>query len=276
MKIQLRAALNELRKKKKSTFAFNLQNFYQLEACVQVANDLKTPVIIQFSERFLRFLEEKYTVEFIIKKYQTEYTYFHLDHCIDIDFIKFCIDSGFDSVMYDGSAFAIEENIKNTLIIKRYAEKSECLVEGELGKVSGVEDGFGDEGSSYAEIMEIVRYVEETKIDLMALGIGNAHGFYENLDGIDISILREASEKLNPNQLFVLHGGTGLPEQVIKEAISLGVVKINISTQLKKQTMDILKEFAQNNQLFNEISYHQNMVEGLAELFENYLRQYTL
>lgn len=276
MRTKLRLALNELRRQKKSTFAFNLQNFYQLEACVKVANDLKTPIIIQFSERFLRFLEEKYTVGFIINKYQTEYTYFHLDHCIDLDFIKFCIDSGFDSVMYDGSAFAIEENIKNTLIIKKHAETSGCLVEGELGKVSGVEDGFGDEGSSYAEIMEIVTYVKETNIDLMALGIGNAHGFYENLDGIDVSILREASEKLHPSQLFVLHGGTGLPDEVIKEAISLGVVKINISTQLKKRTMDILKEFAAHNELYNEISYHQNMVEGLSKLFATYLRQYTI
>lgn len=276
MKNNLKTALLELRAKKKSTFAFNLQNFYQLEACVLTASKLKVPVIIQFSERFLRFLNDKYSLEYIIKRYKTDYTYFHLDHCIDLDFIKFCIDSGFDSVMYDGSAFAIDENIKNTLIIKEYAEKAGCLVEGELGKVSGVEDGFGEEGSSYAEIMEIIRYVKETKIDLMALGIGNAHGFYENLDGIDISILKDASNQLEANQLFVLHGGTGLPENVIREAISLGVVKINISTQLKKETMDLIKEFANNNKLYNEISYHENMVEGLSKLFKNYLHKYTL
>ena len=276
MKNNLKVALLELRAKKKSTFAFNLQNFYQLEACTQVANKLEVPVIIQFSERFLRFLNDKYSLEYIIKKYKTDYTYFHLDHCIDLDFIKFCVNSGFDSVMYDGSAFTIDENIKNTLIVKDYAEKAGCLVEGELGKVSGVEDGFGEEGSSYAEIMEIIRYVKETDIDLMALGIGNAHGFYESFDGIDLSILKDASDQLEANQLFVLHGGTGLPENVIKEAISFGVVKINISTQLKKETMDILKQFANNNKLYNEISYHENMVECLSKLFENYLYEYTI
>lgn len=276
MKKKLNIALDELKKKGKSTFAFNLQNFYQLEAFAKVANKLKVPVIAQFSERFLRFLNDKYSIEYIIKKYKTDYTYFHLDHCIDLDFIKFCIDSGFDSVMYDGSAFPIDDNIKNTLIIKKHAEKVGCLIEGELGKVSGVEDGFGEDGSSYAEIMEIIRYVKETKIDLMALGIGNAHGFYENLDDINLSILRDASNRLEGNQLFVLHGGTGLPENVIKEAISLGVVKINISTQLKKETMDILKQFANNNNLYNEISYHEEMVEGLSKLFENYIHQYTL
>jgi ketose-bisphosphate aldolase len=268
--------LSDLRKNRKSTFAFNVQNFYQLEACVKAANHLEVPVIIQFSERFLRFLDDKYSVEFILNKYKTNFTYFHLDHCIDLDFIKFCISSGFDSVMYDGSAFSIEENIQNTLIIKKHAEKHACLVEGELGKVSGVEDGFGEEGSSYAEIQEIIRYVDETKIDLMALGIGNAHGFYEDLEGIDLSILEEASQKLGPEQFFVLHGGTGLPKEVIKKAISYGVIKINISTQLKKETMDILKEFAENNELYNEISYHSNLVEGLSNFFEQYLQEYTV
>lgn len=276
MRKKLQYQLSELRKKKKSTFAFNLQNFYQLEACVLVAKKLQVPVIIQFSERFLRFLEDKYSVRYIIEKYRSDYTYFHLDHCIDLDFIKFCVDNGFDSVMYDGSAFPIEENIKNTLIIKQYAEKQGCLVEGELGKVSGVEDGFGEAGSSYAEIREILHYVKETGIDLMALGIGNAHGFYENLDGIDLSILKQASASLAADQLFVLHGGTGLPVEVIKEAISFGVVKINISTQLKQETMDILKDFAQNNKLYNEIAYHGKMVTGISALFESYLKQYTL
>ncbi|SNR24503.1 fructose-bisphosphate aldolase, class II [Maribacter sedimenticola] len=276
MRKPLHTALNELRQKQKSTFAFNVQNFYQLEACKITAEKLKLPVIIQFSERFLRFLEDKYSVKFIMENFKSDYTYFHLDHCIDIDFIKFCIEAGFDSVMYDGSAFLIDENIKNSLIVKEHAEKFNCLVEGELGKVSGVEDGFGEEGSSYAEIQEIIRYVEETKIDLMALGIGNAHGFYENLEGIDLSILEEASKKLHPEQLFVLHGGTGLPKEVIKEAISYGVVKINISTQLKKETIDILKEFATNNSLYNEISYHTKMVEGLSNFFEQYLLEYTV
>lgn len=276
MKHKLELALDDLKRRGKSTFAFNVQNFYQLEACVKSANKLSVPVIIQFSERFLRFLDEKYSVHYIISKYKTQYTYFHLDHCIDLDFIKFCIDSGFDSVMFDGSAMSIEENIKNTNIIVEYAKRKGCLVEGELGKVSGVEDGFGEEGSSYAELQEIIRYVEETEIDLMALGIGNAHGFYENLEGLNISIMRDASEKLPSNQFFVLHGGTGLPEEILLESISLGVVKINISTQLKKCTMDLIKEYAEQNELYNEITFHKHMIEGMSGLFESYLNKYTV
>lgn len=276
MRTNLKETLLILKDRGKSTFAFNLQNFYQLEAAKAVSERLRTPLIIQFSERYLRFLDEKYSISFIISRFSNEFVYFHLDHCTDIEFIKYCIDSGFDSVMYDGSAFNIDVNITNSKKLKEYATKNGCLLEGELGKVSGVEDGFGDEGSSYAEIIEIERYVRETKIDLMALGIGNAHGFYDTLKGLNMNILKEASEKLDKDQLYVLHGGTGLPDKIISEAIQYGVVKINISTQIKKKTIEIMEDYVSKNELYNEITYYDNMVSELSLLFENYLKKFTI
>tara|TARA_R110002096_G_scaffold360605_2_gene553573 strand:- start:5278 stop:6108 length:831 start_codon:yes stop_codon:yes gene_type:complete len=275
VKTKLKEILLFLKKENKSVLAFNLQNFYQLEAIKVTSEKLELPVIIQFSERYLRFLHEKYGIAYIVDRFSNPFVYFHLDHCIDIDFIKFCVDSGFDSVMYDGSAFDIDTNIKNSKIIIDYASTKGCLVEGELGKVSGVEDGFGDEGSSYAEIAEIEKYVKETKIDLMALGIGNAHGFYNDLDGLKTDILKEASNKLDKDQLYVLHGGTGLPDEIVKEAISYGVVKINVSTQIKKKTMDIFNMYTSQNELYNEISFNNLMIDELSLLFESYLNKYT-
>ena len=275
MKIKLRDRLTTLKREGKSTFAFNLQNFYQLEAVKNISEQLALPVIVQFSERYLRFLDDKYGIEYILRTYSNDYVYFHLDHCTDIDFIKYCVDSGFDSVMYDGSAFDIDVNIINSKELKKYAFLKGCLLEGELGKVSGVEDGFGDEGSSYAEISEIKRYVQETQIDLMALGIGNAHGFYENLEGLNMGILKEASQLLNQSQLYVLHGGTGLPEEIIREAIGYGVVKINLSTEIKKKTLDIMRDYVSKNDLYNEISFHSLMVDELSKLFKSYLIKYT-
>lgn len=276
MKTKLKDALVTLKGKHRSTFAFNLQNFYQLEAAKTASEKLQIPLIIQFSERYLRFLDEKYGIAYIINTFSNQFTYFHLDHCTDIDFIKFCVDAGFDSVMYDGSAFEIGQNIANSIEVINYASKKGCLVEGELGKVSGVEDGFGDEGSSYAEMAEIQRYVHETKIDLMALGIGNAHGFYDNLEGLKMNILKEARETLGEDQLFVLHGGTGLTDEILREAIGYGIVKINISTQIKKKTMDIMHEYLKNNALYNEISFYNLMVAELSDLFVSYLEKYTI
>lgn len=275
MKKPLRDVLLDLQNNNKSLLAFNLQNLYQLEAASFTSNKLKLPLIIQFSERYLRFLDNKHQIEYLINKYSNDYVYFHLDHCIDLDFIKKCIDSKFDSVMYDGSSFDLSKNIENTISIIEYAKKSNCLLEGELGKVSGVEDGFGEGGSSYAEIAEIESYIHKTGVDLMALGIGNAHGFYEDLGTIRIDILKEASLRLNKKQFFVLHGGTGLPEEIIREAISYGVVKLNVSTHIKKKTIDILKSYLEGNELYNEITFDTTMIKGLSQLFEKYLTKYT-
>ena len=275
MKVKLKQKLQAARKNKKALLAFNVQNFYQLAALKSVTEKLQLPVIIQFSERYLRFLDADYGIDYIVKKFSNQYIYFHLDHCIDLDFIKFCVDANFDSVMYDGSAFNIDTNIENSLNIIEHASKNGCLVEGELGKVSGVEDGFGSEGSSYAEIDEIIEYVTKTKIDLMALGIGNAHGFYSDLEGLKTDILKEASIKLDDNQLYVLHGGTGLPDKIITEAIGYGVVKINVSTSLKKKTIDIMKVFTEENKLYNEIAFKVLMTNELSLFFEEYINKFT-
>tara|TARA_B110000211_G_C14082687_1_gene555318 strand:+ start:1807 stop:2634 length:828 start_codon:yes stop_codon:yes gene_type:complete len=273
--MKLKKILSNFRKEKKSIIAFNLQNLYQLEAAVLITEELQLPMIIQFSERYLRFLNNKHGIQYIINKFSNKFIYYHLDHCIDLEFIKFCIDSGFDSVMYDGSSFDIEVNIKNTKTIIDYARSSGCLVEGELGKVSGVEDGFGDAGSSYADIKEIKKYVDETQIDLLALGIGNAHGFYNSLDALKTEIIRDASLMLNSNQLFVLHGATGLSDEIINEVIGYGVVKINISTQLKLLYIDLLKSYVSNNNLYNEISFSNFMNTNLSEFFKKLINKYT-
>jgi ketose-bisphosphate aldolase len=270
----LHGTIKELKQNKRALMAFNLQNLYQITAASKISEEKKIPLIIQFSERYLRFLSQTYGIPYIIDKYRGEYTYFHLDHCDDLTFIKQCVDWGFDSVMYDGSAQIISENIKNTKIIKEYAANKGCLVEGELGKVAGVEDGFGTEGSSYAESDEIDRYIKSTDIDLMALGIGNAHGFYQDLEGLDMTILKHANSKFR-DQFFVLHGGTGLPDTIIYEAIMYGVVKINLSSQIKKRTMEILIEYTKNYKSFDEISFHKILVKELGYLFDEYMNKFT-
>jgi ketose-bisphosphate aldolase len=271
---RLLEVLKELKQKERSLMAFNLQNPYQINAARNISEENQTPLIIQFSERYLRFLAKTYGIPYLLEKYRGNYTYFHLDHCDDLAFIKQCIDWGFDSVMYDGSAQNISENIKKTKIVKEYAIRTGCLVEGELGKVAGVEDGFGTEGSSYAQLGDIDLYINSTKIDLMALGIGNAHGFYQDLNGLDMSILKNANDKFG-SQFFVLHGGTGLPDEIINEAISCGVVKVNLSSQIKKRTIEILNEYLDTHKAYDEISFHKALEDKLGELFNFYMNKYT-
>lgn len=266
--------LIEQKKVGTALMAFNLQNLYQISAARKVSDDFNSPLIIQFSERYLRYLEQNYSIEYIINRFRGEYTYFHLDHCEDIDFIKRCVDWGFDSVMYDGSAKSIKENIRETIIVKEYAEFKGCLVEGELGKVAGVEDGFGSEGSSYAQSDEIDYYIEMTKIDMMALGIGNAHGFYQSLGDLNLTILKDAGIR-HKSQLFVLHGGTGLPDTIVQEAISYGVVKINLSSLIKRRTAEIIHDYSIRNNNFDEISFQRELIEQLGVLFKTFIEKFS-
>lgn len=268
--------LDNCYKNKKSLIAFNLQNIYHLEALKQVTEELKLPVIVQFSARYVKQFEKRLGYPFLSERFRNDYLYFHLDHCQDFELIQFCIDSGFDGVMYDGSASPIEENIAMTKKVMEYAKKNDCIVEGELGEIGGVEDGIGTEGMSYANLSEVKKFVDETKVHLLALGIGNAHGFYTTLKNIDTSILLKAKDIIGEKQLFVLHGGSGLPTETIVETINNGVVKINFSTQIKQATNDALTSYLAKGKLFNEVAFEKEIFDSVKPVFFELIKKYTL
>lgn len=255
--------------------AFNVQNLYHLEALRRVTEKLRLPCIVQFSARYVRQFEKTVGFEMLLSKYKNDYMYFHLDHCQDFELITFCIDSGFDGVMYDGSASPLAENIQFTKKVMAYAQSRGCIVEGELGEIGGVEDGVGTEHMAYANLAEVKRYVSETKVHLLALGIGNAHGFYTTLSKIDTSILRQAQSKLEGEQMLVLHGGSGLSKDIIDDCVTSGVVKINFSTQIKQATNDGIKKYIEKLELFNEIKFEQAIIDEVSPVFRELITKYT-
>ena len=276
MKVKLKEILENCYKNKKSLIAFNAQNIYHLQALKEVTEELKQPVIVQFSARYVKQFEKRFGFEFLKENYRNSYMYFHLDHCQDLDLIKFCIEAGFDGVMYDGSEFSLDENIRTTNLVLDMAKSENCMVEGELGQIGGVEDGVGSESMSFANLSEVKKYVDSTGLGLLALGIGNAHGFYSTIENIDTSILLKAKEILKRDQLFVLHGGSGMPDEMILDTINYGVVKINFSTQIKQTTNDALKEYLNSGELFNEINFEKSLVKKLKKLFTKLINKYTV
>tara|TARA_B110000027_G_scaffold39639_1_gene43739 strand:+ start:2876 stop:3706 length:831 start_codon:yes stop_codon:yes gene_type:complete len=276
MKVKLKEILENCYKNKKSLIAFNAQNIYHLQALKEVTEELKQPVIVQFSARYVKQFEKRFGFEFLKENYRNSYMYFHLDHCQDLDLIKFCIEAGFDGVMYDGSEFSLDENIRTTNLVLDMAKSENCMVEGELGQIGGVEDGVGSESMSFANLSEVKKYVDSTGLGLLALGIGNAHGFYSTIENIDTSILLKAKEILKRDQLFVLHGGSGMPDEMILDTINYGVVKINFSTQIKQTTNDALKEYLNSGELFNEINFEISLVKKLKKLFTKLINKYTV
>jgi len=220
---------------------FNFSDFTQMKAVVNKAVELKSPIILGTSEGESKFfgLDEAVALRNILRKKTGLPIFLNLDHGKSFEYVKQAIDAGYDMVHFDGSKLPIEENIKVTKDVKKYAKWRGVIVEGEMGKIGT------DASRLYSEKFEIKEedltkpeeakaYVDKTKVDLLAVSIGNFHGI--EISGIDpnlrLDVLKNIKEKLG-NTLLVLHGGSGTPEDDIKEAIKLGIVKININTELR-------------------------------------------
>ena len=211
---------------------FNTNNLEWTKAILLAAEAKKTAVIISSSEGAAKYMGGFKTVASLVRNLHdalgiTVPVAIHLDHG-SYEGAKACIEAGYTSVMFDGSHFPIEENLEKTREIVRLAHEKGISVEGEVGGIGGEEDGVTSAGE--------LANVEECKnlaacgIDFLAAGIGNIHGVYPaDWQGLNFDRLKEISEAVK--MPLVLHGGTGIPDDQIKKAISLGVSKINVNTE---------------------------------------------
>lgn len=208
--------------------AFNVANLETLYGVVRAAEIEKTPLIVQVYQRL--FSDERAALiasmtSFLAKK-TTIPIALHLDHGISIEQIEKAIDIGYTSVMIDGSQLPFAENIDLTSKATEVAHKSGVSIEAEIGHVP-----FADGEIELSTVDEAVEFVEKTGVDALAVSIGTAHGFYKKAPILDIQRARDIGESIDIP--MVLHGGTGVPIEQIKEAISCGVAKINIATELQ-------------------------------------------
>ena len=211
----------------------NINNLEWTKAVLEVAQELNSPVILGVSEGAGKYMGGYKTIVGMVNGMLEELNItvpvcLHLDHggydaCIQ------CIEAGFSSVMYDGSHEEIEKNIELTKEIVALAHKNNVTVEAEVGAIGGEEDGKVAMGEC-ADPQECKK-IADTGIDLLAAGIGNIHGKYpENWAGLSFETL-DAIQQLTGEMPLVLHGGTGIPGDMIKKAIDLGVSKINVNTE---------------------------------------------
>ena len=250
-------------KSNSALLAMNAQSIQQIDIAADLALKTKKEIIIQFSAKYIPYFEKLFGYEYLLDKYrENKYIFFHLDHCQDFNLIKDCVDYGFDSVMYDGSSYSIEENIKRTREVVQMAREKDVLVEGEVGVVGGVEDDFKAGKSSVFNNVEAVDFYLRTEVDLLALGIGNAHGIYKETSEVKIELLNEFQLKLNKKALLVLHGATGLSEEQVKESIDYGVVKVNYSTEFKLIYQKVIDSLAKEK-LHDEITSYNILKEEL-------------
>mgnify|MGYP000823096229 CR=1 FL=1 len=225
-----------LAKAKKEHYAvaqININNLEWTKAVLEVAQELNSPVILGVSEGAGKYMGGYKTVVGMVKGMVEELNItvpvaIHLDHGGYDACIK-CMEAGFTSVMYDGSHNPIEENLKLTKEIVEMAHKQGITVEAEVGAIGGEEDGKIGMGEC-ADPQEC-KLIADTGIDLLAAGIGNIHGKYpENWAGLSFETL-DAIQQLTGELPLVLHGGTGIPADMIRKSIDLGVCKINVNTE---------------------------------------------
>jgi len=230
-------SMNEfLPKAKAEKFAvgqFNMNNLEFAQAIVEAAMEERSPFIYGVSEGALKYMGIEFTValaEAAAKKSGLPIA-LHLDHGSSFELAMQCIRAGFSSVMFDGSHYPLEENIRLTKEIVKAAHAMGVSVEGELGTIGGVEDDISvDEAEArLAKPEEAIRFYEETGVDCLAIAVGTAHGMYKGEVKIRYDIIEEVAKAIPVP--IVLHGGSGVPDESIRRAIAAGVGKINVNTE---------------------------------------------
>lgn len=224
---------------------FNINNLEWTKAILQTAQENNSPVILGVSEGAGKYMTGFKTVSAMVKAMIEELNItvpvaLHLDHG-SYDGCYKCIEAGFSSVMFDGSHFPIEENIEKTSELVKVCHEKGISIEAEVGSIGGEEDGVVGAGE-IADPNECKK-IADLGVDFLAAGIGNIHGKYpENWKGLDFDALAKTKELIGDLPL-VLHGGTGIPADMIKKAISLGVAKINVNTECQLYFQEATRQY---------------------------------
>ena len=248
--------------------AFNIDNLESALAVAQVMKETGLPVIVQTIPRTLLYggistypammralMEDCDDVDYAM----------HLDHGSSAELARQCINSGFSSVMYDGSALPFEENIKNTCEVTAFALDEGVSVEGELGTIGGKEEGNTELEANYTKVSEAVEFVDRTKVSTLAIGVGTAHGVYKGVPKINIKRIEEIKSAVSAP--LVLHGASGLGDDVLEDCIRAGISKINFATELRQAyTAGIKQGFQNNPDAFDPKIYMPEAIDSIKKV----------
>ena len=245
MLVTAKEMLEKARDGKYAVGHFNINNLEWTKAILQTAEELRSPVILGVSEGAGKYMTGFKTVVGMVNGMLEEMKItvpvaLHLDHGTYEGCLK-CIDAGFSSIMFDGSHYPIEENVEKTKELIRICREKGMSLEAEVGAIGGEEDGVIGMGEC-ADPNEC-KMIADLGVDMLAAGIGNIHGKYPaNWKGLSFETLAAVKEKVGDMPL-VLHGGTGIPEDMIKKEISLGVAKINVNTECQLAFADATRKY---------------------------------
>ena len=248
MLVSAREMLEKARDGKYAVGQFNINNLEWTKSILQTAEELKSPVILGVSEGAGKYMTGYKTVVGMVNGMLEELDItvpvaLHLDHGSYDGCLK-CIEAGFSSVMFDGSHYPIEENVAKTTELVKICKDKGLSLEAEVGSIGGEEDGVV--GAGECADPDECKAIADLGIDFLAAGIGNIHGKYPaNWAGLSFETLAAVKEKVGDMPL-VLHGGTGIPADMIKKAISLGVAKINVNTECQLAFAEATRKYIED------------------------------
>lgn len=247
--VSIKELLLKAQKERYAVGAFNCNNMEIVQAIVAAAEAEKAPVIIQASQGAIKYAGINYIAGLtrIAAESVKVPIALHLDHGTSFEQCIRCIRSGFSSVMIDGSKLSLEENIALTKKVIEAASTIGVSVEGELGKIGGTEDDISVSAKEalFTDPTEAERFCQETGVDALAIAIGTAHGQYKGIPKLDFDRLKQIVRRVSTP--IVLHGSSGVPDDAIREAVSLGVVKVNIDTNIREAFTEAARKVLTEN-----------------------------
>ncbi len=243
--VTLKHALDHAKTHQYAIGAFNVHNLNLLHGIINAAQQKSSPVIINVAEVHLQYtsLKEIAPIIRMAARRVDVPVVLHLDHGLNFDTIIGAIKCGFTSVMFDGSSLSYEENLKQTKEIVKIAHAACVSVEAELGAIGGDEGGglYGEADSQYFTDPRLAKeFVEKTKVDCLAVAIGNAHGLYKGKPKLDFKRLEEIAQQTKIP--LVLHGGSGISDDDFRRAVSLGIHKVNVYTAMSQAALKTISE----------------------------------
>ena len=278
--------------------AFNVNNMEIIQGITEAAKEENAPIILQVSAGARKYAKHIYLMKLVEAAVEDTGLpiALHLDHGEDFEICKACVDGGFTSVMIDGSKYSFEDNIKLTKQVVDYAHARGVVVEGELGKLAGIEDdvNVSEKDAMFTDPAQVEEFVERTGVDSLAIAIGTSHGAYKfkGEARLQFDILEDIQKRV-PGFPIVLHGASsvmpeyveiinnyggkmpgakGVPEDMLRHAAKMAVCKINIDTDLRlAMTASVRKYLAENPEHFDPRQYLKPARENIKEVVRHKL-----
>ncbi len=245
--------------------AFNAENLEMVQAIIEAAEEARSPVMIQTTPSTVKYITLRQAVAMVKADAEaaTVPVSLHLDHCESYEAVAAAIDAGYSSVMIDASKLPYEENIAVTQKVVAKARPLGITVESELGTVGGKEDGHSAD-IAYTDPDEALDFFTRTGIDIFAIAIGTAHGFYKGEPKLNFELLAKIKDMIDCP--LVLHGGSGIPDEMIKRTIELGINKVNYATELRAAATKAVREALVDESIIDPKKYMGKARDAVREL----------